>query len=508
MEQSPINLAHEPPFFIQGVEIRPSTREMWVGGHSAILEPRVMQVLVALWQAKGEVVSKSDLIARCWDQRVVGDDAINRVISRLRHNAEHDADGAFKIETVTKVGYRLIVVGADDQRRPSSFTTYRLDRRAAMVGASVVSVGALAGWALTKPSQSSAQVDALVSDGWQSMIQGTPEQRAASVGLLRRAIDLDPDNSRALGLLAVAYAFQASSLPGEASSAARQQAIATAQRALALDPDNSDAAAARVWLDVQTKDRLQQWRDCQTLVARHPNAVFANLITGKFASNVGFNTIAARCYASALKVEPNAVGAATARALILDDMGQTAAAQQEIDRLYRIWPKHYAVWFTRITILAYGGRPAEALAMMDDPARWPVGIPEDNRETVMAQVAALADRSPARIADAVDKSMALAATGVGFAENTITFLGTLGMVDRFFELADRYFFDLAYLKNGVRYSREQQDYAPNRQRLTYFLFRRTLSQMWNDPRFASLTRRIGLDAFWAGAKIEPDFRSA
>jgi DNA-binding winged helix-turn-helix (wHTH) protein len=43
-----------------------------------------MQVLVALARANGEIVSRSDLTASCWENRVVGDDAINRVMSRLR----------------------------------------------------------------------------------------------------------------------------------------------------------------------------------------------------------------------------------------------------------------------------------------------------------------------------------------------------------------------------------------------------------------------------------------
>ncbi|WP_297695100.1 hypothetical protein, partial [Phenylobacterium sp.] len=47
-----------------------------------VLEPRVMQVLVALARERGEIVSRDDLIASCWAGRIVGEDAINRCTFR------------------------------------------------------------------------------------------------------------------------------------------------------------------------------------------------------------------------------------------------------------------------------------------------------------------------------------------------------------------------------------------------------------------------------------------
>ena len=67
-----------------------------------------MQVLVVLQQAAGRVVPRDDLIARCWEGRIVGEDAINRVIWRLRRFSEADGGANVTIETVPKVGYRLL----------------------------------------------------------------------------------------------------------------------------------------------------------------------------------------------------------------------------------------------------------------------------------------------------------------------------------------------------------------------------------------------------------------
>lgn len=109
---APIVLAHERSFRIGDAEFHPATREVRFAGRTAIIEPRVMQTLIALHRAGGAVVNKDDLLRSCWEGRIVGDDAINRVISRLRGVAEKEAGRAFRIETITKVGYRLLSSGA------------------------------------------------------------------------------------------------------------------------------------------------------------------------------------------------------------------------------------------------------------------------------------------------------------------------------------------------------------------------------------------------------------
>lgn len=71
-----------------------------------------MQVLVALAQEAGEVVSHDRLFGRCWEGRIVGDDSLHRVMAKLRKIGE--AQGAFTIQSIAKVGYRLSVAGVGD----------------------------------------------------------------------------------------------------------------------------------------------------------------------------------------------------------------------------------------------------------------------------------------------------------------------------------------------------------------------------------------------------------
>jgi len=102
---SAIDLGREADFRLGGLAVRPSRRELVAGAERSIIEPRVMQVLVALSRSLGEVVSRDALIASCWDGRIVGDDAINACVAKVRRAGE--ASGAYEIETIPRVGYRL-----------------------------------------------------------------------------------------------------------------------------------------------------------------------------------------------------------------------------------------------------------------------------------------------------------------------------------------------------------------------------------------------------------------
>ena len=104
-----IDLTREPDIVVAGVRIRPTACEVSAAARRAHLQPRVMQVLIALARAGGEPVSRETLIEVCWGDVIVGEDALNRCIQRLRRLAETVANGAFTIETIPRVGYRLTV---------------------------------------------------------------------------------------------------------------------------------------------------------------------------------------------------------------------------------------------------------------------------------------------------------------------------------------------------------------------------------------------------------------
>lgn len=104
-EQTFIDLVREPAFPLAGMLVSPSSRELFVVGTAVSLQPRVMQVLVALARRRGAVVSRDELISACWGGRAVGEDAINRCIQAIRRIAE--SHGGFAVQTIARVGYRL-----------------------------------------------------------------------------------------------------------------------------------------------------------------------------------------------------------------------------------------------------------------------------------------------------------------------------------------------------------------------------------------------------------------
>jgi tetratricopeptide (TPR) repeat protein len=101
-----------------------------------------MKVLVALARANGGVVSRGELIAACWEGRVVSDDAIHRAVSQLRRFGAGFGADAFQVETVPRVGFRLI---QPTDLQPPRDRASRL-RPWALVGALVVMVAVAGTW--------------------------------------------------------------------------------------------------------------------------------------------------------------------------------------------------------------------------------------------------------------------------------------------------------------------------------------------------------------------------
>src|SRR5262245_35510020 len=100
-----ISLANEAAFAFAGLDVRPAALEVEYDGAVTGLEPRVMQVLVALHRSRGEPVSRDTLIDLCWGGRIVTEGALNRCVAQLRKALS--ANPLIRVDTIPKVGYRL-----------------------------------------------------------------------------------------------------------------------------------------------------------------------------------------------------------------------------------------------------------------------------------------------------------------------------------------------------------------------------------------------------------------
>jgi tetratricopeptide (TPR) repeat protein len=106
----PVELAREPDFWLGALHVRPSICQVVFGRDPIDLQPKIMQVLVALARAQGRVVSLEDLLAICWGDVVVGDGSVHRCVARLRRLSVDEAPGVFSIVSQARVGYRLVLL--------------------------------------------------------------------------------------------------------------------------------------------------------------------------------------------------------------------------------------------------------------------------------------------------------------------------------------------------------------------------------------------------------------
>lgn len=77
-------------------------------GGAARVEPRVMDVLLALVARAGRTVSRDELIEAVWGHPNVSDEALSRCVSLVRKALGDDHGKPRFVETVPKRGYRLL----------------------------------------------------------------------------------------------------------------------------------------------------------------------------------------------------------------------------------------------------------------------------------------------------------------------------------------------------------------------------------------------------------------
>nr|MEA2797586.1 hypothetical protein [Phenylobacterium sp.] len=141
-----MDLAAEATFHLGVLEVSPPTCVVaWPGGRQ-VLQPRVMQVLVTLAHARGAVVSRDALISECWGGRIVGEDAITRVMVQLRRLALRLDRLGYDLETIPRVGYRLAPADASGTPPGGPPRPRAIGRRALLAGGAMAA--AVAGGAL------------------------------------------------------------------------------------------------------------------------------------------------------------------------------------------------------------------------------------------------------------------------------------------------------------------------------------------------------------------------
>lgn len=521
-----IHLARRDAFELGATTVRPSLREIARNGASETIEPKVMQVLIALADAAGRVVSRDELIENCWDGRIVGEDAINRVIAKLRRVAQDAAGGDFRIETVARVGYRLSLGAPAPASRSSSMAPAamlpdavpaphrswppRVGRGSRLIVIAAVMASVVAGVAWTwsakiwRPAAATGMpaspmptaVRDLETRGLSAMFEDTPEQTAEGIGYLRQATTMAPRTASIWGSLAMSYVLSL----GWAAAAEQPAVVArvrdSAAHALAIDPHESRSRAALASLE-PTFGNWDRKAAALQFAQDHASPDTGPLLYQQvqFLMAVGREREALARIEQLVKFSPLVPWIQAAHIDLLTSAGRLDEADKAAEAALTIWPRNRLIWFTRFDLAAFHGETERALAMTADRASWPARA--DPAEIALAARTARALASHDRAeADAVLASLrAQSPHGEGRLERAIRAAAALGRPREALAFAhDLYLGPVATEPRGTILP--LVGLKTESERATVSLFLPPAQALWTEAGFLPLMSRIGLLAYW------------
>jgi len=504
------DLTTRPDFAAGALRISPARRLIDGPAGFTTVEPVVMKAFLLLLDAAGEVVTRDDLFERVWGEVFVGDDSLNRAIARVRKIAPETAPGFFEVERIPRTGYRIsgaiLQFLKHHDRAADAFGGTGISRRAvAAGGAAVLALSGAGLWrAHSEPRDEEAQ--RLTERGDMLLRDAVPIQAGEALPPLRAALELEPNNPRALGLLALAEETRANNGGSDSAGETLRFAEQAARAALHREPGEPHARLASIDMRAGSLDWAEMEDQLQTLRASAPDNVH---VLGSLTS---FFAAAGQASKSWLYNEQAAAAAPTSptpqwrRALRLWARGRSQEALDLSERLLPLWPRHALVWNARFMILAFTGRIGAAAAMVRNPVGPPVNAHPVRLEQWLPTFDAFAEPTPARIAKARQANLAAAQLNPGQATYAAMALSQLGEVDAAFEVinalllsegplvASRPIVPHSFVANSPSWCRTQ------------WLFMPPLAAVRADPRFASLSEAIGLARYWRKRSVRPDLQ--
>lgn len=515
-----VELAHEPDFVLGRLTVSPSRRELVRDdGQREVIEHRVMQVLVALRKAQGGIVTRDELTMSCWDGRVVGEDAIHRVMSLLRKAASGIGAGSIEIETITKIGYRLTSNGtaaayhgpvsqeavADLHGSPATHPT----RRGVVIGVAAAGALAAAGGSaylyrrLTRPSVP-PEVQTLVTQARQLRDQNTREAQSQAIGLLKRAVAVAPNYADGWGMLGCAYAIPSHYREQAEGITLRARSEAAGRRSLALDPGNGYGELALSLALPFIGHWLERDRHLERALADRPDDADMLAFRAVALIFVG-RTKEALPYYDRIRQRPLTPAAYNNYIHALWSAGMVEEADRAMEDAAALYPTQATIWFTRFNIKMFSGSPDAAFAMVQDAQGQPTIPDKSGLALLAAEARAIESRDPAQaesvMAALIKRSHNAAVSG----EFTIRVASALGRLDEAFAVANAYYFGRGFnvpdsAAPGSKFTRDQ--------RQTRLLFEPVTAPMRADARFGRLVAEIGLERYWRESGVQPDYKRA
>jgi DNA-binding SARP family transcriptional activator len=375
---------------------------------------------------------------------------------------------------------------------------FRWSRRA--MGAGLVAAGgtalAVAAWLRTRPHVPDPRAIELYRRGQVIQKAGDFETMGQALGYYKQAVSIDPRYAEAWGALALSYRYP---VIGPVMRLGDPQEVRTAaQRALALDPDNADARLALIALYPLYRRWQEREAQLRALLRDNPDYALGHVRLGELLVEVGR-------IEDAVIVAEHAIGIDATRQICWFTLavayyfaGRDHEGDVAIEEARSRWPQDRRLYARGYSFIRWSKRYKEALAYIGDTSRRPRLVGRELAEFWMRLANAQATgRGLAEFKNRARTSpVSLELGGLWYWAPD---LALLGMVDELFALLEAYFF--GGIVNGERVAPPGPlDTRPS------VLFAPAVLSLRNDPRFASLLARTGLEDYWRKSGAQPDFR--
>lgn len=397
--------------------------------------------------------------------------------------------------------------------RSPRVTANRISRRHIITGAAALAGLAGAGIYLVRSPQEykpPAEAEVLLRKAVAIMQDGRPGEQQQAITYLTEATRIAPDYAAAWAALALTYAQRKFQVPVSARAGEDARSRSAAQVALDLEPDQPLARCALVLLTPTYRNWGEIERRGRELVARIGKIPLVFHTVGDVLVDVGRSLDSLDIYA---RIDRKQFLIPTSERGIIQatwNAGQIQVAEARLAKAVELWPLHYAIWTLHIAFLTHSGRAEEAVRKLADGSTRPPNYTREQIDAAIATARALAGSASPQSAIAANLDslrdgspdvLSFLNRKVSLAQQVAQRCAALGDSDTAFALLDGYYF-------GEGPWARVAPAAGDMDRSTLSLFEPPMSRLWQDPRFAALTRRIGLDAYWRQSRSLPDYRRA
>jgi len=346
-------------------------------GQHLNLNWRSFQALRLLVEARGNVVARDELFRRLWPDAEVDESSLAKCISQLRRALTSGNSEEEYLETIPRIGYRLLVP-VEELTEPA--VTPRRGRwlQVLLAAAALLALvaGGWIGWRWWQGRSRILAAEAALAKGQELLRKKGPGGAAEGMPYLRRAVEINPQSALAYSTLAHAiHRLGQSGL--EKASGPRTTAIEAAERAIALDPK---CGACQGTLGFLLFYHGWQWakgeQHLREAIRLSPDQASIRPSYAMLLAATGRLPEALEQIEHGLRASPYQVTWHSIRAAILYSMRRYPEAIAAADQSVSIDREETAGWEWRSRALFQLGRPEEALRSLAHSTTFSSHAPE------------------------------------------------------------------------------------------------------------------------------------